>query len=99
MTIYAKTTKELILDWASENVRAGAPFPTEAVVAWFSIHYPLSNPKTVSMHLEGMSINNGPWRAHHQHIRPDTNWDHFFKLGSKMYRLYDPRSDPKPEYG
>jgi hypothetical protein len=95
---YDKTTKELILDWARERLRADEAFSPEPVVAWFAARYPLLDPKTVRAHLEGMCANNGRHRRHHAHVRSDTDWDHFFKLGPSCYRRYDPSKDPKPVY-
>jgi len=99
MTIYAKTTKELVLDWAQEHLPPDGDFTREPVVSWFAEHYPRTNRGTIERHIEGMCTNTPNHRKHHPHVRSDTNWDHFFKLGPNHYRRYDPRRDPPPVYG
>ncbi len=99
MPIYEKSTKELMRDWASKNLTPGQVFEKKTVVQWFGENYPDIKPNTVSLHVEGFATNNGRHRTHHQNIRPDTNWDLFFKIEPGKFRLFDPETDPAPQYG
>lgn len=98
MIHYAKTTKELCLEWLAQHVTGYQPFSAENVIDWFAAHYPRTDPKTVHKHLEGLCINNGSHRRHHPHVRSDTDWDYLYKLGPRRYRRFDPKIDPKPVY-
>lgn len=98
MPIYDKSTKELMRDWASENLVAGQVFEKSQVIQWFKEHYPNIRSNTVSLHVEGFATNNGRHRRHHNHIRSDTGWDLFFKIGPGKFRLFDPETDPAPQY-
>jgi len=99
MANYEKTTKELIIDWAREHLRGAEEFNSRPVVKWFALNYPRTSPKTVRMHLRGMSTNNPAHRKNHLHIRADSDWDHFYRLERDTYRRFDPRNDPPPRYG
>lgn len=98
MPIYDKSTKELMRDWASENVLPGQVFDKNQVIQWFKEQYPNIKSNTVSMHVEGFATNNGRHRSHHSSIRPNTGWDLFFKIGPGKFRLFDPETDPAPVY-
>ena len=45
-----------------------------------------------------MSVNNFTERRHNPHIKPNKDWDLFFKLGQGKYRLWNPEKDPAPRY-
>lgn len=98
MSIYDKSTKELLRDWASANLTPGQVFEIAEVVRWFGEHYPKINSSTVYLHIQGLSTNNGRHRGHHRNIRSDTGWDLLYKVDSTKFRLFDPESDPAPVY-
>lgn len=98
MSIYDKSTKELMRDWASQHLTTGQVFKKSEVTQWFDENYPNIKPNTVAMHVEGFATNNGRHRSHHKNIRPETGWDLFFKLGPGEFRLFEPESDPAPLY-
>ncbi len=98
MPIYDKSTKDLMRDWASANLEAGQVFEKQRAVQWFNDNYPNIKSNTVSMHVEGLATNNGRHRSHHPSIRSDTGWDLFFKIGPNKFRLWDPETDPSPQY-
>ena len=98
MPIYEKSTKELMKDWASSNLSPGQEFEKSSVVQWFKGQYPNIKPSTVSLHVEGFATNNARHRSHHGSIRPDTGWDLFYKIGPGKFRLFDPNTDPAPQY-
>ena len=97
MTIYEKTTKELMHEFADQELKPGQAFSRTDAVDWFARHYPKIKSNTVAMHVEGMSIQS-PRRRHSPQIRPDAGWDLFFKLNRSEFRLWDPASDPSPWY-
>ncbi|MBK0327274.1 DUF91 domain-containing protein [Rhodobacteraceae bacterium F11138] len=98
MPIYDKSTKELMRDWASKNLEPGQVFSKSDVVHWFSTHYPKIKSSTVSLHVEGFATNNGRHRSHHNSIRPDADWDLFYKVEPGKFRLFQPNTDPAPVY-
>jgi len=98
MPIYDKSTKELMKEWASENLISGQEFEKTEVVQWFREHYPRIKSNTVSMHVEGFATNNGRHRSHHNNIRSETGWDIFYKIGSGRFRLFNSETDPAPQY-
>ncbi|MCB1471871.1 MAG: DUF91 domain-containing protein [Rhodobiaceae bacterium] len=97
MPIYEKSTKELMADWAKENLSPGQVFNRADAVRWFKQNYPLIKDSTVRMHVDGMSVNN-PVRAHHPNIRKGSGHDLFWKLGPKAFRLWNPDTDEAPRY-
>ncbi len=99
MPIYAKTTKELMHEFAAQVLKPGQVFTRQDAVRWFAEHYPKTKSKTVTMHVEGMSVLFRHRRnQHYAHIRPNAGWDLFFKLNSREFRLWDPERDPSPIY-
>jgi len=84
-------------DWAKEHLSNGQTFKKSAAVQWFAEHYPKIKSNTVSMHVEGMSINNSV-RKHHPNIKPGSGHDLFYKLGPNQFRLWVQGSDPSPLY-
>jgi hypothetical protein len=97
MPIYERPTKSLMTAWAAEHLSTGQIFKKTAPVQWFTEHYPKIKSNTVSMHIEGMSVNN-PVRKHHANIRPGSGHDLFYKLGPNQFRLWVRDSDPAPLY-
>ena len=97
MPIYEKPTRELMHQFAAEELKPGQVFSRNDAVLWFADHYPDINRTTVRMHVDGMSVNS-PSRRHHPTIKPDAGFDLFFKLGPREFRLWDPEKDPAPRY-
>ena len=97
MTIYEKSTKELMHEFADQKLKHGQVFSRQDAVRWFAEHYPNTKSNTVAMHVEGMSVNS-PQRRHHPSIKPDSGYDLFFKLDSSEFRLWDREKDPPPCY-
>jgi Endonuclease NucS C-terminal domain len=98
MTIYDKPTKELMKEFAAAQLKPDQAFEKSAAVKWFSEHYPKIKPSTVQMHVEAMSVN-APLREHHSNVRQGSGHDLFYKIGPGQFRLWDPKSDPSPQYG
>lgn len=84
-------------EWANAHLEAGARFRKATVVAWFKKHYPKIKSNTVTMHVDGMSVNNRN-RRHHANIKPGSGHDLFLKLGRDEYRLWDKENDPPARY-
>ena len=81
MPIYGKPTRELMHEFAAQELKPGQVFTRQDAVRWFSEHYPNIKSNTVGMHVEGMSVHS-PRRRTAPHIRPGLGWDLFFKLGA-----------------
>jgi endonuclease len=97
MPIYERSTKLLMSDWAKQHLLPGQTFNKSTVVRWFSEHYPKIKSNTVSMHVEGMAVNNSV-RRHHANIRSGSGHDLFYKQGPNQFRLWMKDSDPPPMY-
>ena len=97
MPIYEKPTRELMHEFAAQNLKPGQVFARKDAIRWFADHYPDIKSSTVGAHVDGMSVNS-PQRRHHPTIKPDSGWDLFFKLGPREFRLWDPERDPAPRY-
>jgi len=97
MPIYEKTVKELMHEFAAQQVKPGQVFTRQDAARWFAEHYPKIKSNTVGMHVDGMSVRS-PRRRHAPHIKPGAGWDLFFKLSPREFRLWDPDNDPAPWY-
>lgn len=95
MSIYEKTTRELMHEFAEQM--PPRVFSKQDVARWFTKNYPKIKSNTVMMHVEGMSINS-KGRKHHPTIRANAGWDLFYKISPKEFRLWDPEKDPAPIY-
>jgi len=76
------------------GISPGDTFTREQVVQWFSEHYPKIKQGTVAAHLVRLSTN-VPTRLQYS-VRADGSDDHFFKIDSSTFRLYEPGHDPTP---
>ena len=72
----------------------GDTFTREQAVQWFAEKYPKIKQGTVAAHLIRLSTN-VPTRLQYS-PRPDGSDDHFFKVDSNTFRLYEPGRDPSP---
>ena len=97
MPIYEKTVKELMHEFATQELKSGQVFTRQDAARWFAEHYPKIKSNTVGMHVNGMSVRS-PRRRHAPHIKPGAGWDLFFKLSPREFRLWDPDNDPAPWY-
>lgn len=97
MPIYEKTVKELMHEFAAQELKSGQVFTRRDAVRWFADHYPKIKSNTVEAHVDGMSVR-APRRRHHPNIKPGAGWDLFFKLSPREFRLWDPKNDPAPWY-
>lgn len=97
MAIYDKPTKTLMTEWAAQHLKPGQRFQKAGVIGWFKQRYPKIKSNTVTMHIDGMSVNNRN-RRHHANIKPGSGHDLFLKLDRDDYRLWDKENDPPARY-
>ena len=98
MPIYDKPTRELMHEFAAQELKPGQEFSPKDAVLWFAERYPDIKSSTVQLHVAGMAVNNVTERRHHPSVRPGRGWDLFFKLDRGKFRLWDPGKDPAPRY-
>lgn len=98
MAIYDKPTRELMHEFATQELMPGQVFSRKDAIRWFAEHYSKIKSNTVGLHVDGMSVNNLGQRQHHPSIKPGAGWDLFFKLGPRQFRLWDPETDSAPRY-
>ena len=84
-------------EFSKQSLKPGQVFERRDAVTWFAKHYPKIKSNTVTMHVEGMSVNSKN-RKHHPQIGPGKDFDLFFKLPSGQFRLWDEKTDPPPIY-
>lgn len=93
MTIYAKSTAELMRQYVDEHPDRDE-FTSDEIIAWFHAHWPKIKSSTVQAHLTKMSTN-ATSRVHYG-AKPEH--DLFFRLSPSLFRRYHPASDPPPIY-
>lgn len=98
MPIYEKSTRELMHEFAAQELKPGQVFSRKDAIRWFADHYPDIKSNTVGLHVDGMSVNNFTQRRHSPGVKPGKGWDLFFKLGRREFRLWDRDNDPAPRY-
>ena len=98
MPIYEKTVKELMHEFAAQELKPGKVFSRNDAILWFAEHYPKIKSSTVGLHVAGMSVNSLTERRHSPQIKPGKDWDLFYKEGPGEYRLWDRENDPAPRY-
>lgn len=98
MPIYKQPTRVLMSEFGKDELKPGQVFKRAAAMRWFGEHYPKIKSSTVSMHVEGVSVNS-TLRRHHPSIRAGSGHDLFYKVGPGQFRLWEPKSDPAPVYG
>ena len=74
MPIYEKTVKELMHEFAAQELRPGQVFSRKEAIRWFAEHYPKIKSNTVGLHVDGMSVNNFTQRRHSPQIKPGKDW-------------------------
>lgn len=93
MTIYTKSTAELMRQYVAEHPEQEL-FTASEIIAWFKTYWPRINPSTVHAHLTKMSTN----ASSRIHFGAEPEHDLFFRLNPRLFRRYRPESDPPPIY-
>lgn len=94
-TMYDKPVRILMQEMIPAlGLAPGDTFTREQAIQWFAENYPKVKQGTVAAHLIRLSTN-VPTRLQYS-VRADGADDHFFKIDSSTFRLYEPRRDPKP---
>jgi len=76
------------------GISKGDTFTRDQAVQWFAENYPKIKQGTVAAHLIRLSTN-VPTRLQYS-ARSDGSDDHFFKIDSSTFRLYEAGQDPTP---
>lgn len=94
-TLNEKPVRLLMQDMiGSMGLTPEVPFTRKQAVQWFQQHYPNVRQGTVEAHLIRLSTNVPPRMQYSP--KADGSDDHFFKLNSSQFRLYEPSIDPAP---
>ena len=94
MSIYEKSTNQLLTEYINENCTAGETINKEEIVEWFSRNYPKIKSNTVGCHIIKFTTNHRT----RVHYGATPKCDMLFQLPDKRLRLYNSESDPKPIY-
>jgi hypothetical protein len=94
MSIYEKSTNQLLTEFINENCAPGDTLNKEEIVNWFSQNYPKIKSNTVGCHIIKFTTNHRT----RIHYGASSKFDMLFQLTDKRLRLYNPESDPKPIY-
>jgi endonuclease len=97
MPTYDRPTKELMREFAQQQLVPGQSFTSEEVLAWFTHAYPKTSASTVRINVERMAVN-ARQRLSYRNVKPGAGYDLFFKLENGRFRLWDPERDPAPIY-
>lgn len=76
------------------GISPGDTFTREQAVQWFAENYPKIKQGTIAAHLVRLSTN--VFTRLQYSARSDGSDDHFFKIDSNTFRLYEPGRDPTP---
>lgn len=87
MTIYAKSTVELMRQYVDEHPDQDQ-FTANEIIAWFNIHWPKINPSTVQAHFTKMSTN----LSSRVHLGAKPEHGLFLRLSPSLFRRYRPDS-------
>ncbi len=94
MSIYEKSTNQLLQEYIQGNLKPGQTIDREQIITWFAKNYPKIKSNTVSCHIIKFTTNH-PTRIHYKATQQH---DTLFQLPNKLLRLYNPEADPKPIY-
>ena len=94
MSIYEKSTNQLLTEFINENCKPGETLVKEEIINWFSQNYPKIKSNTVGCHIIKFTTNHRT----RIHYGASPKFDMLFQLPDKRLRLYNPKSDPKPIY-
>lgn len=93
--MYDKPVRILMQDMIPAlGISPGDTFTREQAVKWFAENYPKVKQGTVAAHLVRLSTN-VPTRLQYS-VRSDGSDDHFYKIDSSTFRLYETGRDPTP---
>jgi hypothetical protein len=94
MSIYEKSTNQLLTEFINENCKPGETINREEIINWFSQNYSKIKSNTVGCHIIKFTTNHRT----RIHYGASPKFDMLFQLPDKRLRLYNPESDPKPIY-
>jgi hypothetical protein len=94
MSIYKKSTNQLLTEFLNENCQPGETINKEEIVDWFSRNYPKIKSNTVGCHIIKFTTNHRT----RVHYNATPKCDFLFQLPDRRLRLYNQESDPKPIY-
>ncbi len=91
MPIYAQPVRVLLTNMIDEYKASGRTrFEANDAIGWFAERYPEIKKSTIFAHLSRFSTND-PTRLHYSN-KPGEGL--LFRLGPRIYRMYDPQNDP-----
>lgn len=94
MSIYEKSTNQLLTEWIEQNLKPGQTVDKSQIVSWFKDHYPKIKSNTVNCHIIKFSTNHRT----RVYYNASTQHDKLFQLPNKKLRMFDPDNDPTPIY-
>lgn len=94
MSIYEKSTNQLLTEYIKANLNLGQVTDKDKIVNWFKNNYPKIKSNTVNCHIIKFTTNHKT-RVHYN--AGPTN-DLLFQLPDKSLRLYNKETDPAPIY-
>ena len=94
MSIYDKSTNQLLIEYISSHISPGQSVDRSDIVKWFKSNYPRIKSNTVNCHIIKFTTNHRT-RIHYNASPAN---DKLFQLPDKTLRLYNPENDPKPIY-
>jgi endonuclease len=94
MSIYEKSTNQLLTEYVEMNLKKAETIDKEQIISWFSNNYPKIKSNTVSCHIIKFTTNHKT----RIHYNASPKNDLLFQLPNKKLRLYDVEKDPKPIY-
>jgi len=94
MSIYEKSTNQLLTEYIKENLMPGQVIDKEQIVNWFKSNYPKIKSNTVNCHIIKFTTNHRT----RIHYNAGSSNDILFQLPDKRLRLYNPEADPAPIY-
>lgn len=94
MSIYEKTTNQLLTEYIKENLKPGQVMDKDQIISWFKGNYPKIKSTTVNCHIIKFTTNHKT----RIHYNAGPSNDLLFQLPDKRLRLYNPEKDPAPIY-
>lgn len=94
MSIYEKSTNQLLTEYIEANLKPGQLMDKEQIVNWFKSNYPKIKSNTVNCHIIKFTTNHKT----RIHYNAGSSNDLLFQLPDKRLRLYNRESDPPPIY-
>lgn len=94
MSIYEKSTNQLLTEYIKDNLKPGQVIDKNQIIGWFKSNYPKIKSNTVNCHIIKFTTNHKT-RIHYN-AGPQN--DILSQLPDKRLRLYNPETDPAPIY-